>query len=129
MKLSVSPSQKKDREAELLRFCRPYMRPIRSEREVNTMSENIRNNENATSHPIFTIEEREAMCTRLYAVYEVFSQNAAKIESLQEEIERIQSESKKLDDSICQVERAYGIIYDLEHDKYRLVTDNDFTQK
>ena len=99
---------------------KPLMRAI-PESEVIHMSEN----ENATSHPIFTIEERQAMCNRLQAVREVISQNNAQIESLREEIAKIERESSILEGSLHRVERIYEIVYDSKIGTYRLLTEKD----
>ena len=126
MKLSVS--HKDNGSLRSLRFRRQYVQSINSERgamSVNEQNISLTETDNFTSNPIFTIEERQAMCDRLQAVIEVIKQNQVQIESLRNEISKLENESDELCSCIYRIKNAYDLIRDTNTGNYRIRTDGD----
>ena len=93
--------------------------------EWNATEGDFQMGDNYILNPIFSIDERQAMCAKMKEVKAVAEQNSATIESLREEIARLEKATDALSYRVRQIEHVYDIIYDCEAEEYRLMTDAD----
>lgn len=93
--------------------------------EWNATEGDFQMGDNYILNPIFSVEERQAMCVKMKEVKAVAEHNSATIESLREEIARLEKATDALSNRVRQIEHVYDIIYDCEAEEYRLMTDAD----
>lgn len=93
--------------------------------EWNVTEDDFQMADNYILNPIFSIEERQAMCAKMKEVKYAAEQNSATIESLREEIARLEKARDALSNRVRKIEYVYDIIYDCETEEYRLMTNAD----